>query len=124
MILSWHNLPSGDSASIFEYGGVEEEIQQAFLSMAAWKSLGPDGHILPILNATTLSLISKVEHPKDYIPISCCNNIYKAITKILMGRMSSFMPMLVSPSQSTFVRGRCIANSILMLQELVQRYHN
>ncbi|GAA0163310.1 hypothetical protein LIER_39573 [Lithospermum erythrorhizon] len=45
------------------------------------------GDVPSSVNDTTLSLIPKVEHPssaKEYRPISCCNNIYKAITKELV----------------------------------------
>ncbi|GAA0158704.1 hypothetical protein LIER_38713 [Lithospermum erythrorhizon] len=61
-----------------------------------------EGDVPSSVNATTLSLIPKVEYNssvKEDMPISCCNNIYKTITKILMNRMSRLMHRLVSPSQ-------------------------
>ncbi|GAA0186547.1 hypothetical protein LIER_33835 [Lithospermum erythrorhizon] len=75
---------------------------------------------------TTLSLVSKVDHPssiRDYRHISCCNNIYNAITRVLMRRMSGLMQELVSLSQLAFIPGRSISDSVLLLHELVQGYH-
>ncbi|GAA0139319.1 hypothetical protein LIER_35066 [Lithospermum erythrorhizon] len=37
--------------------------------------------------------------------------------------MSRLMHILVFPSQSAFIPGKCISDSVLMLQELVQGYH-
>ncbi|GAA0151838.1 hypothetical protein LIER_10467 [Lithospermum erythrorhizon] len=130
-----------------------EEVKRAFHDMANGKSPGPDGfssefykhnwnvvggvvyeaivHVFATgefpaaLNATTITLVPKVEYPKsmkEYRPIPCCNILYKAITRIL-GRMRGFMSSLVSLSQSTFIPGRSLTDSVLLLQELVQGYH-
>ncbi|GAA0161043.1 hypothetical protein LIER_17453 [Lithospermum erythrorhizon] len=59
----------------------------------------------------------------EFRPISCCNNLYKCVTKILVNRMKPFISQLISPLQSAFIRGRQIGDSIHMLRELVQGYH-
>ncbi|GAA0159379.1 hypothetical protein LIER_16167 [Lithospermum erythrorhizon] len=105
-----------------------QEVKEAFLNMAIGKCLGPDllSVQLCVLNATTISLIPKTEHPssvKEYRPISCCNIFDKAITKVLMNRMRPLMHGLISLSQSAFIAGRNLGDSVLMLQELVQGYH-
>jgi hypothetical protein len=60
----------------------------------AIKSFFSSGFLLKELNTTAVSLIPKVVNPSqlnDFRPISCCNTIYKCITKILARRMKSVM---------------------------------
>ncbi|KAL0455380.1 UNVERIFIED_CONTAM: LINE-1 retrotransposable element O protein [Sesamum latifolium] len=67
------------------------------------------GKLLKQINATLLTLIPKVAAPStvgDYRPISCCNVLYKIITKIIVQRMQQVMQKIVSPSQNAFVLGR------------------
>ncbi|GAA0153255.1 hypothetical protein LIER_11539 [Lithospermum erythrorhizon] len=40
-----------------------------------------------------------------------------------MGRMRGFMPEVISLSQSPFIPGRSLTDSVMILQELVQGYH-
>ncbi|GAA0142726.1 hypothetical protein LIER_35622 [Lithospermum erythrorhizon] len=120
----------GLSAEFYKYHWerVNQDLLDAFVNIFA------TGDVPPILNATTLSLVPKVDHPssirdyrpssiRDYHPIFCCNNVYKAITRILMRRMSGLMQELVSPSQFAFILGRSLSDIILLLQELIRGYH-
>ncbi|KAJ6941863.1 hypothetical protein NC652_007817 [Populus alba x Populus x berolinensis] len=78
------------------------------------------------INATIIVLVPKVENPAgmdDYRPISCCNVIYKCISKIMATRLKTVLADIVSPSQSAFVPGRQIADNILLTQELMHNYH-
>ena len=59
----------------------------------------------------------------DYRPISCCNTVYKCISKIIAARINQCIPEIISPSQSAFVKGRSIADNILITQELMVNYH-
>ncbi|XP_039057652.1 uncharacterized protein LOC120201026 [Hibiscus syriacus] len=82
-------------------------------------------HLLPAFNATIIALIPKIPNPckvKDFRPISCCSVIYKVITKILVKRMTSLMPEMVSLNQSTFIKGRSIVDNTLIAQEVVKGY--
>jgi hypothetical protein len=48
------------------------------------------GKLLKEVNSTIITLVPKRKNPSsigDYRPISCCNIIYKCITKILANRM-------------------------------------
>ncbi|CAN1835217.1 Transposon TX1 uncharacterized 149 kDa protein [Linum perenne] len=78
------------------------------------------------VNATTLALIPKVPNASSmaqFRPISCCNVVYKCITKVLANRIGGILPLVISNSQSTFVKGRIITDNVLMAQELVNSYH-
>ncbi|KAL0295158.1 UNVERIFIED_CONTAM: hypothetical protein Sradi_6849500 [Sesamum radiatum] len=112
----------------------EEEIKEAFFDIseesapgpdgytslfykAAWPVIGRDvceavkeffvsGRLLKQINATTLTLIPKVQMPSqvsDYRPISCCNVIYKAITKVMVKRLQQVLHLIVDQSQNAFV---------------------
>ncbi|KAL0444850.1 UNVERIFIED_CONTAM: hypothetical protein Slati_2207700 [Sesamum latifolium] len=96
---------------------------------AAWSVIGDEltaaiqdffvsGKLLKQVNATVLSLIPKVANPTtvaEFRPISCCNVLYKAITKIIVQRMSGFMDKLVIPRRmlSYQVGGLAITSSLV-----------
>ncbi|KAL0308135.1 UNVERIFIED_CONTAM: hypothetical protein Sangu_2992100 [Sesamum angustifolium] len=122
-----------------------EEIKTAFFDILEDKSRGPDGYssrfskstwpiisdqitqavldfflmgkLLKQVDATLLSLISKVQVPAtvaDFRPISCCNVLYKAITKIMVQRLSPILKCLISPSHNAFIPGRSISDNVLL----------
>ena len=69
---------------------------------AAWSIIGSDvcaavssffetGSMLHEINCTIIALVPKVPNPgsmHDYRPISCCNTIYKCISKIIAARIN------------------------------------
>ncbi|KAK4381077.1 hypothetical protein Sango_3002800 [Sesamum angolense] len=64
------------------------------------------GRLLKQVNTTILALIPKVRVPSlvsDFRPISCCNVLYKVITKIIVQRLRSVLDKMISPSQNAFV---------------------
>ncbi|GJX35824.1 sodium/hydrogen exchanger 6 [Tanacetum coccineum] len=103
----------------------------------AWDVVGGDitcvvrdffsnGKLLKELNHTIISLIPKVITPariNDYQPISCCNVLYKCISKIIANRVKEGLGDIVSINQSAFVPGRRISDNILLTQELMRNYH-
>ncbi|GJV01910.1 putative RNA-directed DNA polymerase, eukaryota, reverse transcriptase zinc-binding domain protein [Tanacetum coccineum] len=102
-----------------------------------WDVVGPDvcnavkdffinGKLLKEINHTFLALISKTTTPlkvNDYRPISCCNVLYKCISKIIINRIIEGIKEVVSDNQSTFVPGRSISDNILNMHELMHNYH-
>ncbi|GJW09450.1 aspartic peptidase [Tanacetum coccineum] len=85
-----------------------------------------NGQLLKEINHTFIALIPKVSTPhriNDYRPISCCNVIYKCISKILTNRIIEGIKEVVSDNQSAFVPGRRISDNILLTQELMYAYH-
>ncbi|KAL0285318.1 UNVERIFIED_CONTAM: hypothetical protein Sradi_7176900 [Sesamum radiatum] len=96
--------PDGYSAGFYKaaWPVIGGEVTQAILDFFR------TGRLLKQINATLISLIPKVNNPAvvaEFRPISCCNVLYKAITKILVQRMRSILDTLISPSQNAFVRG-------------------
>lgn len=60
---------------------------------------------------------------KDYIQISCCNVLYKVISKILANRLKTILPKFIAPNQSVFVKDRLLMENVLLASELVKNYH-
>uniref|UniRef100_A0A803Q5K4 Reverse transcriptase domain-containing protein n=1 Tax=Cannabis sativa TaxID=3483 RepID=A0A803Q5K4_CANSA len=82
------------------------------------------GVLNPLVNHTFICLIPKVDHPElieQFKPISLCNFQYKVIAKILSNRLRPVMEDLVSPVQSAFIPGRWIAETSILIQELVHK---
>ncbi|GJR94679.1 RNA-directed DNA polymerase, eukaryota, reverse transcriptase zinc-binding domain protein, partial [Tanacetum coccineum] len=85
-----------------------------------------NGTLLKEINHTIIALIPKVKSPKrvnDYRPISCCNVLFKCISKIIANRIKNCLKTIISPNQSAFIPGRSITDNILLTQELMHNYH-
>ncbi|XP_011079190.1 uncharacterized protein LOC105162767 [Sesamum indicum] len=83
------------------------------------------GRMLRQLNHTIIVLVPKSDHSTsvaDYRPISCCNVIYKAITKIISERLAPALEHLIDRCQAAFVRGCNITDNIFLAQEMVRQY--
>lgn len=69
------------------------------------------GAFPPSLNETQITLVPKINTPKEVGhlgPISCCNYAYKIISKLMAERMKAIMSSIFSNTQSAFVQGRQI----------------
>ena len=102
-----------------------------------WKAVGPDlimaiqqffssGKMLQQWNATILTLIHKKKNAvlvSDFRPISCCNTVYKVISKLLANRLKQILPSVISNTQSAFIPGRLLVENVLMGTELIQGYN-
>ena len=76
-------------------------------------------------NATVIALIPKCQNPSsmtDFRPISCCNTVYKCISKIIATRLCQSLPSLIDKAQVAFVKGRSISDNILLAQEVFKGY--
>ncbi|KAK4385655.1 hypothetical protein Sango_2689500 [Sesamum angolense] len=83
------------------------------------------GRMLWQLNQTIINHVPKFEHSPsvpDYRPISCCNVIYKVITKIITDRISLVLEHLIDSSQVALIGGRNIIDNIFLAQEMVRQY--
>ena len=104
---------------------------------AAWATIGHEftlavqsffvkGFLPKGINSTILALIPKklrAKEMKDYRPISCCNVIYKVISKIIANRLKVLLPIFVAGNQSVFVKDRLLIENLLLATELVKDYH-
>ncbi|XP_022865986.1 uncharacterized protein LOC111385804 [Olea europaea var. sylvestris] len=67
-------------------------------------------------------LIPKVENPQGFDKfrsISLCSVAYKIFSKILVKRMASLLPKVISHEQGAFVTGRSTFDNITLTQEMV-----
>ena len=76
-------------------------------------------------NVAFIVLIPKTASPeglKDYRPISMVGCLYKIVAKLLARRMQPVMSSIISPFQSSFVKGRQILDGALIAAELIDTY--
>ena len=102
----------------------------------AWSIVGKDvcnsvkdffnsGRLLKQVNHSVIALIPKkanVSTPADFRPISCCNVIYKVISKLLSARLAHALQSIIGPLQNAFLGGRKMSNNVHLLQELLRLY--
>ena len=76
-------------------------------------------------NATILSLVPKFPGAckiSDFRPISCLNTVYKVISRLLVKRLKRFLPKLILPSQTAFVKDRLLMENTTLAGELINGY--
>ena len=109
----------------------------AFFFKHCWNTVGPlvlnaikeffnTGELLKESNSTIISLIPKIPNPSamnEFRPISCCNTVYKCISKLISNRLQAILPDLIGESQSAFIKGRKISDNVLLAQDLLRDYH-
>ncbi|KAL0449170.1 UNVERIFIED_CONTAM: hypothetical protein Slati_1473400 [Sesamum latifolium] len=113
--------PDGFSACFFKraWNIVGDQVCTAMLDFFR------SGRMLRKLNHAIIALVPKSEHcPSvfDFRSISCCNVIYKAITKIITDRLAPTLEHLIDRCQAAFVGGRNITDNIFLVQEMVRQY--
>ncbi|WZZ00931.1 hypothetical protein YC2023_073259 [Brassica napus] len=72
-------------------------------------------------NHTNLCLIPKIYPPtgmKEFRPIALCNVSYKIISKILVNRLKTHLPNIISEYQNAFIPGRLISDNIVVAHEI------
>lgn len=103
----------------------------------SWQMIGDDvivavqsfflkGFLPKGVNSTILALIPKKEEAKemkDYRPISCCNILYKVISKLLANRLKGILPKFIAVNQLAFIHERLLMENVLLATELVRDYH-
>jgi retron-type reverse transcriptase len=71
-------------------------------------------------------VIPKKENPQkvaDYRTISLTNSFAKIMTKILANRLGAERYDLISINQSSFIKGRCIHDNFMLVQEVIKDLH-
>lgn len=82
--------------------------------------------LLRQLNATNIALIPKLSNPEyasQFRPISCCNVLYKCISKLLCSRLKVAIQHLVADNQSAFVHGRSMLHNVLICHDILRHYN-
>lgn len=104
---------------------------------ASWDTVGVDiikavteffrnGKLLKDMNTTAIALIPKKPEAcslTEYRPISCCNIVYKLISKIIANRLNPILTECVSPNQTAFLKGRSLGENVLLATELIKDYN-
>lgn len=83
------------------------------------------GQLLKQINYTVIALIPKTEQAQlvgDYRPISCCNVLYKTISKVLAARLCKVLPNIINQAQAAFIKGRSMSDNIFLAQEFIRGY--
>ena len=94
--------------------------------VVAIQSFFKTGFLPKGVNSTILALIPKMKEVafmKDYRPISCCNVLYKVISKLLANRLKTILPKFIAPNQSAFVKDRLLMENLLLATEIIKDYH-
>ncbi|XP_039000122.1 uncharacterized protein LOC120125860 [Hibiscus syriacus] len=90
----------------------EVEIKDALFRQGNDKSPGPDGYTAWFFKFAW-DIVGR-----DFMAAVNCLVIYKTITRILVSRLASYFPEMISTSQSAFIKGRSIVDNTLLAQEL------
>jgi hypothetical protein len=60
---------------------------------------------------------------KDFKPISLIHIFAKLITKIMANRLTPFLDSLVATTQSAFIKGRCMHDNFIFVQQTIKLLH-
>lgn len=77
-------------------------------------------------NAIILALVPKMPGASmisHYRLVSCCNTLYKVISRILVSKLKHILPSLILPNQTAFVNDRLLIENTILAAELVNGYH-
>lgn len=108
--------------------GIPIEFYQSFWDLVRPNLMGIIGQFhnsksnVSCVNKTQITLISKKEDAsqiRDFRPISVINTTTKLFTKVLVNRLQSIMPMIISNKQTAFVKARSMMKSFLVARELL-----
>ncbi|GJV67976.1 hypothetical protein Tco_1483485 [Tanacetum coccineum] len=110
------NQISHDTNLTMVRGITNEEIKSSMFDIG-------DDHAHALMDSPLIPKISTPLKVNDYRPISCCNVLYRCISKILTKRIMDGLKEVVSDNQSAFILGRRISDNILITQELMHNYH-
>lgn len=71
---------------------------------------------------TLIPKITKLVSAAQFRPISCCNVLYKYLSKMVCRRLKKVLPSIISNSQAAFVKRRSLVHNILICHDLIRHY--
>ncbi|PKU83313.1 integrator complex subunit 11 [Dendrobium catenatum] len=77
------------------------------------------------LKETLVVLILKISNPSNpsnYRPISLCKTVYKIAANVLVNRLTSIIPKIISKEQAAFIPGRSLYDHALLAQEVFHKF--
>jgi hypothetical protein len=80
---------------------------------------------LQSLNYGVITLVPKVREAnsiKQYRPIYLLNVDFNIFPKLLMNRLTPMVGKLISPNQTTFIKGRDILEGVVILYEVIHKF--
>jgi hypothetical protein len=110
--------PDGFNFSFFKnsWGLIKREVLDLFLEFH-------DRAKLPYsFSSFFIVLIPKILNPhaiNDFRPISLLGSLYKLLAKVLTKRLSEVMVSIISKNQSAFIKGRFLADGVVVVNEVV-----
>lgn len=115
--------PDGFTGSFYKtcWTVIKHDVVSAFNSVYMLNT-GP----LEKMNGAHVVLIPKkevAEIVKDFWPISLVHSFAKLLSKVLQRRLQRHIDQLISPSQSAFIKKRCIQDNFLYVRNLARAYH-
>lgn len=113
--------PDGFTAAFFKHNWVT--ICDDFL--LAVHEFFLNGTLLKQVNHAAISLIPEGKHDPiaaDFSLISCCNVVYKTISKVIVIKLALLLPKIINPSQAAFLEGRDMMENLFIAQQLMRSY--
>lgn len=115
--------PDGLSGSFFRavWPAIKGDVLRAFGQLFFGNSSA-----LESVNTSTIVLLAKradASEVRDYRPISLMHSVAKLFMKVLASRLAKKIDLLVSASQCAFIKGRCIQDNFLFVQNLLKDLH-
>lgn len=120
-----HKSPGPDGLHPHFYQHYWPEVRESVLQFC--HQVFEQQFIPPDINTTHICLILKNQTAFclcHYRPISLCNTIYKIITKIIVNRIKPFLSKIIGPTQSSFQLNRRATDNTIIVQELLNHFHN
>ena len=111
--------PSPDGLTIEFFQGFYDLVKEDLLKTV--QESQRVGKLLGALNSTFLALISKKQKPtyfEEFMPISCCNVVYKPIAKTIALRLKPILNKVITQEQFDFLENRKIHDAISLPKEL------
>nr|KYP62677.1 Transposon TX1 uncharacterized [Cajanus cajan] len=83
-----------------------------------------NGKLVKGSNSSFVVLVPKTDNPQkveEYRPIFLIGCMYKVLAKVLANRMKKVVGKVISESQSAFLKGRLILDSVLIANEILEK---